>query len=72
MVIQMRKRGGVSSETLQRGGYEEKATSQNPERVIDQPWVRISVPILRRRDTGVRESVKKKLKSKTMVTEEED
>jgi hypothetical protein len=30
------------------------------------------VPILRRRDTGVREYVKKKLKSKTMVTEEED
>lgn len=68
MVIRIRKRGDASSGTLQRGGNQKKATHQSPEKAVDQPWVRISVPIVKKDDTGPESAQRKSLKAKSWLS----
>jgi hypothetical protein len=49
------------------GGKQKKATSQIMEKAINQPWVRVSVSIVRRKDTGLESTQRKSLKTKSYL-----
>ena len=65
MEIQTRKRGGTSYRTLQKGWSQNKPASQNPERAVDQPWVRIIEFTVKRKGTGPESAQGKSLDTKS-------